>query len=178
MCYCTYTVIDIPGFYMVSYLLFQGFSLPWINTVNSTAWSSSWSHPSLIRPGSGWVATLGTELPSSVHTNYKEWLPRLKPHRPSFPIPASEVVKSWKFMVMFIDHLRIPTSIVVHSHTRASCWVFVWCYIIRVPGWLLKSLNLITAPGSVSHEPGSVTWRATRQLKKSMLSVGEIILKN
>ena len=41
MCYCTYTVIDIPGFYMVLYLLFQGFSLPWINTVNSTAWSSS-----------------------------------------------------------------------------------------------------------------------------------------
>ena len=41
MCYCTYTVIDIPGFYMVLYLLFQGFSLQWINTVNSTAWSSS-----------------------------------------------------------------------------------------------------------------------------------------
>ena len=41
MCYCTYTVIDISGFYMVLYLLFQGFSLPWINTVNSTAWSSS-----------------------------------------------------------------------------------------------------------------------------------------
>ena len=41
MCYCTYTVIDISGFYMLLYLLFQGFSLPWINTVNSTAWSSS-----------------------------------------------------------------------------------------------------------------------------------------
>ena len=48
MCYCTCTVIDIPGFYMVLYLLFQGFSLPWINTINSTAWSSS-SFPNLAR---------------------------------------------------------------------------------------------------------------------------------
>ena len=53
MCYCTYTVIDIPGFYMVLYLLFQGFSLPWIKPVNST----EVPHPSLIRPGSGWVVT-------------------------------------------------------------------------------------------------------------------------
>ena len=53
MCYCTYTVIDIPGFYMVLYLLFQGFSLPWIKPVNST----EVPHPCLIRPGSGWVVT-------------------------------------------------------------------------------------------------------------------------
>ena len=36
---------------------------------------------------------------------------------------------------------------------------------IHVPGWLQKWLNLITAPGSVSNEPGSVTWLATKYLK-------------
>ena len=41
----------------------------------------------------------------------------------------------------------------------------VSCYSIHVPGWLLKWLNLITAPGSVSNEPGSVTWLATKYLK-------------
>ena len=40
-----------------------------------------------------------------------------------------------------------------------------WFYSIHVPGWLLKWLNLITAPGSVSNEPGSVTWLATKYLK-------------
>ena len=38
-------------------------------------------------------------------------------------------------------------------------------YSIHVPGWLQKWLNLITAPGSVSNEPGSVTWLATKNLK-------------
>ena len=38
-------------------------------------------------------------------------------------------------------------------------------YSIHVPGWLQKRLNLITAPGSVSNEPGSVTWLATKYLK-------------
>ena len=38
-------------------------------------------------------------------------------------------------------------------------------YNIHVPGWLQKWLNLITAPGSVSNEPGSVTWLATKYLK-------------
>ena len=41
----------------------------------------------------------------------------------------------------------------------------VWIYSIHEPGWLLKWLNLITAPGSVSNEPGSVTWLATNYLK-------------
>ena len=40
-----------------------------------------------------------------------------------------------------------------------------WIYSIHVPGWLQKWLNLITAPGSVSNEPGSVTWLATKYLK-------------
>ena len=38
-------------------------------------------------------------------------------------------------------------------------------YSIHVPGWLQKWLNLITVPGSVSNEPGSVTWLATKYLK-------------
>ena len=38
-----------------------------------------------------------------------------------------------------------------------SAGIFSFDYIIRVPGWLLKSLNLITAPGSVGDEPGPVT---------------------
>ena len=38
-------------------------------------------------------------------------------------------------------------------------------YSIRVPGWLLKWLNLITALGSVSNQPGSVTWLATKYFK-------------
>ena len=38
-------------------------------------------------------------------------------------------------------------------------------YSIHVPGWLQKLLNLLTAPGSVSNEPGSVTWLATKYLK-------------
>ena len=51
-----------------------------------------------------------------------------------------------------------------------KCRVFVFqtyvlCYSIHVPGWLQKWLNLITAPGSVSNEPGSVTWLATKYLK-------------
>ena len=38
-------------------------------------------------------------------------------------------------------------------------------YTIHVPRWLLKWLNLIRAPGSVSNEPGWVTWLATKYLK-------------
>ena len=40
-----------------------------------------------------------------------------------------------------------------------------WTYSIHVPGWLQIWLNLITAPGSVSNEPGSITWLATKYLK-------------
>ena len=43
--------------------------------------------------------------------------------------------------------------------------LFIEHYSIHVPGWLLKWLNLITAHGSVSNEPGSVTWPATKYLK-------------
>ena len=38
-------------------------------------------------------------------------------------------------------------------------------YSIHVSGWLLKWLSLITAHGSVSNGPGSVTWLATKYLK-------------
>ena len=37
---------------------------------------------------------------------------------------------------------------------------------IRVPGLVLKCLNLITATVSVSHESGSVMWLATQAVKK------------
>ena len=43
--------------------------------------------------------------------------------------------------------------------------LIVCIYSIHVPGWLQKWLNLITAPGSVSNQPGSVTWLATKYLK-------------
>ena len=43
---------------------------------------------------------------------------------------------------------------------------FVLYYSICVPGWVLKCLNLITAPGSVSNQPGSVTWLATAGISK------------
>ena len=39
------------------------------------------------------------------------------------------------------------------------------CYSIHLLWWLLKWLNSITTPGSVSNEPGSVTWLATEYLK-------------
>ena len=42
---------------------------------------------------------------------------------------------------------------------------FNFNYSIHVPGWLLKWLNLITTHGSVSNEPISVTWLATKYLK-------------
>ena len=51
---------------------------------------------------------------------------------------------------------------------QAIIWTsdgLVYCYSIHVPGWLQKWLNLITAPGSVSNEPGSVAWLATKYLK-------------
>ena len=54
ICYCTYTVIDIPGFYIVSYLLFQVFFVAVNKIVNTTP---EVTHPSLTRPGSGWVVT-------------------------------------------------------------------------------------------------------------------------
>ena len=45
------------------------------------------------------------------------------------------------------------------------------CAWKRVPGGLLKSLHLITAPGSVSNGPGSVTWPANRQFKNSFTTL-------
>ena len=44
-------------------------------------------------------------------------------------------------------------------------YVQVLIYSLHVPGWLLKWLDLITAHGSVTNEPGSVTWLATKYLK-------------
>ena len=59
----------------------------------------------------------------------------------------------------------------------ARCVVY---YSIHVPGWLQKWLYLITAPGSVSNEPGSVTWLAIKylkncQLEKSLWKINHIV---
>ena len=54
-------------------------------------------------------------------------------------------------------------SIPIHCKCMGE-W-FVLNYSIHVPGWLQKWLNLITAPGSVSNEPGSVTCLTTKYLK-------------
>ena len=45
--------------------------------------------------------------------------------------------------------------------------IFIWVKISihRIIAYILKRMNLITAPGSVSNEPGSVTWLATKYLK-------------
>ena len=53
----------------------------------------------------------------------------------------------------------------IHANiSRGTRYALV--YSIRVPGWVLKCLNLITAPGSVSNQPGSVTWLATAGISK------------
>ena len=43
------------------------------------------------------------------------------------------------------------------QHRTIYICVYIYIYSIRVPGWVLKCLNLITAPGLVSNQPGSVT---------------------
>ena len=55
------------------------------------------------------------------------------------------------------------THIMAGSHQLQSLKL---TYSICVPGWVLKCLNLITAPGSVSNQPGSVTWLATAGISK------------
>ena len=58
------------------------------------------------------------------------------------------------------------TNAYVNTHIGPRLVTCINCYYsIHVPGWLLKWLNLITAHGSVSNEPGSVTWLATKYLK-------------
>ena len=59
----------------------------------------------------------------------------------------------------------IPVAILTPSNLHNYPWV-VLLYSIRVLRWLLKSLNLITAPCSVRDEPDSVTWLATSGISK------------
>ena len=62
--------------------------------------------------------------------------------------------------------LCIMSGLILGLHPANERWrYFVTNYSIHVPGWLQKWLNLITAPGSVSNEPSSVTWLATKYLK-------------
>ena len=61
----------------------------------------------------------------------------------------------------------LQASPVVHLVTPLSCVSLSMNthYSIHVPEWLQKWLNLITTHGSVSNEPASVTWLATKYLK-------------
>ena len=75
----------------------------------------------------------------------------------------------------FVAHTGLMWSVLTFQNIWYIfiCWImycfknkrFIYDYSIHVPGWLQKWLNLITAPGSVSNEPGSVTWLATKYLK-------------
>ena len=84
---------------------------------------------------------------------------------------------SYMYMYMAILEMCV---LFMSGNSCSQLMLFVYCtrwwinftlsylilvYSIHVPGWLLKWLNLITAPGSVSNEPGSVTWLATKYLK-------------
>ena len=64
------------------------------------------------------------------------------------------------FVLIRFQLLIWPTKMLKISCQFGKVYIY-----IHVPGWLLKWLNLITAHGSVSNEPGSVTWLATKYLK-------------
>ena len=70
--------------------------------------------------------------------------------------PLSNVLSSRSIMSIFVTNSQY--------HWRV-CRMLNLYYSIHVPRWLQKWLNLITAPGSVSNEPGSGTWLATKYLK-------------
>ena len=79
--------------------------------------------------------------------------------------------KQWKICLKKSNHSEISNwwpLLELLSHFSTFRWVYI--YNTCVLGWLLKSLNLITAPSSVSDDTGSVTWLATRQLKIHALS--------
>ena len=87
----------------------------------------------------------------------------------SYGIP----VVSWKDVILgqMCDLISPFGCSLKMFQLQGSLWRYWWCvnlahhYSIHVPGWLQKLLNLITASGSVSSEPGSVTWLATKYLK-------------
>ena len=68
-------------------------------------------------------------------------------------------------MPMHQDPLLVSALLKQTFRNWPSSMGFVRLYSIHVPGWLLKWLNLITAHSSVSNEPGSGTWLATKYLK-------------
>ena len=82
----------------------------------------------------------------------------------------SDWLRSYNFINIMIEWLTNPYGSMwwvqlITSSTKKYCMFKVDIYSIHVMGWLLKWLNLITAPGSVSNEPSSVTWLATKYLK-------------
>ena len=72
-------------------------------------------------------------------------------YRPKFILRRHVFYCTWLASILEVCRLRTVQLVLDYS--------------IHVPGWLQKWLNLITAPGSVSNEPGSVTWLATKYLK-------------
>ena len=74
---------------------------------------------------------------------------------------ASVTTKTSAFGLGFC--LLSPSGHVFHTAWETMIKSYIIAY--NVPGWLLKWLNSITAHGSVSNEPGSVTWLATKYLK-------------
>ena len=109
-------------------------------------------------------------------------------------IPETDTVLFWeqfayKWRLLYccngyrISETHYGSKAVIETHpsicdTDQSCYmighfseafticIYIYVYSIRVPGWVLKCLNLITAPGSVSNQPGSVTWLATAGISK------------
>ena len=83
------------------------------------------------------------------------------------PILAPGLMSFWYFIELVTQFESFLTyECYTFDIMGANCWNFVWYYSIRVPGWVLKCLNLITAPGSVSNQPSSVTWLATAGISK------------
>ena len=95
--------------------------------------------------------------------------------------PAQMTSNAENVSIWWRHHVCVPHSsrISIITHYNMTVWILAGNYIsftiaaglirlysIRVPGWVLKCLNLITAPGSVSNQPGSVTWLATAGISK------------
>ena len=89
-------------------------------------------------------------------------------YRPNFPVTSRVTSQGLGKLYDCSVPVRQPWRLWVrmsHESTGTTIYIYIYIYSIHVPGWLLKWLNLITAPGSVSNEPGSVTWLATKYLK-------------
>ena len=73
-------------------------------------------------------------------------------------------IHNFPYKVKYSSFTAKASSSAIQIQIREA-YIYIYIYSIHVPGWLQKWLNLITAPSSVSNEPGSVTWLATKYLK-------------